>query len=360
MSVENIAKSMIGATWLAILSLAQPCWLNAQTDFLDLGRYAEPRPKKNTQQPVPATERSVRASRVPESRVPESSIDGPRVNGPRVIGPRVSFLPTGLADGNSATSTRDGQGKKTKHADDWAWLQTSNQWSHTANADAFDAMNYVDIKALQNQRLAGCGWPGQPCSCDGCQLPHRWCRLPGFNGHPYDDRQACGVRCNYPCLRLPFPNFSPHWPRPWHDKSCYIAPGCPVPSQPRDELDWLADIKLSNFKRKDSGYAGCYCDPYGMTGEQARGIHVAATVTSVSPRKDYFKRGQTQPTAAGGGAIAAPGPSSLAPAAPQGIPTNPQLQRPGVPGHPGQSPPESLPTPGNEAPLPQPGSGQAR
>ena len=198
------------------------------------------------------------------------------------------------------------------------WYGSGQEWSHTKTS-SYAAMLQAGAKVVPpDVRIAGGGWP-QPyptCSpCSTCTLPRQWCRFPGFNGHPYNDCPGCGVTCGHPCLRLKMPNFSPHWPRPFHNKECYIAPGCEVPHQMRDQFDFLAKIKIANFTRKDNGYVGRNCDPFGILGESARGIRVAEKVTSVTPHRDYFKQ-----DASGGGAgdpsRAGEGP---APAAPQGM-----------------------------------------
>ena len=112
----------------------------------------------------------------------------------------------------------------------------------------------------------GCfGQPG--CHCGQCKKPKKFCRIPGLNGHPHEDPIHNACKCNHPCRKRKYPNINPHWPSPFANMEKYTAPNCSPGKRPRDVFDILAKVKLSRYKRKDNGYSGCLCDPYGKLGE---------------------------------------------------------------------------------------------
>ncbi len=111
----------------------------------------------------------------------------------------------------------------------------------------------------------------QGCHCESCRKPKKFCRVPGFNGHPYRDPVHNGCKCNRPCGKLKSIHFTPHWPAPFANMERYTPHYCSPGKQPRDVFDVLAHVKLIHFKRRDNGYRGLYCDPHGKLGESFTG-----------------------------------------------------------------------------------------
>jgi hypothetical protein len=125
------------------------------------------------------------------------------------------------------------------------------------------------------------------CTCGCCRKPKKICRLPGFRGTPYEDPKDNGCKCNRKCQNKLHPNFSAYWPRPLANKEIYGPPDAPVPCRPRDRLDRLANLKLSNFKRKHTGYSGLYCDPFGKLGESCTRPAPEIERAQLPPMKTY-------------------------------------------------------------------------
>ena len=132
-----------------------------------------------------------------------------------------------------------------------------------ASAQSFGSANW------QQQTLNGqCHQQG--CNC--CPKPRKSCRIPGLKGYPYQDPVHNGCLCNHPCRKKKCFRINPHWPSPFANMENYTAPNCPPGKKLRDVFDVLANVKLVPYKRKDSGYRGYYCDPFGKLGESQRGI----------------------------------------------------------------------------------------
>ncbi|MEM7785274.1 MAG: hypothetical protein AAF623_18135 [Planctomycetota bacterium] len=124
--------------------------------------------------------------------------------------------------------------------------------------------------------------------CNQCTRPsslpqHKW-DIVGRNGRPYVESEIGGCQCekNHPNKR---PRYSVYWPRPMSAKLDHRFPGkassrysqCP-PKRIIDFLNPLDNIKLSQYKRSDNGYAGVNSDPYGCLGESRYAELIGRTI----------------------------------------------------------------------------------
>ena len=123
--------------------------------------------------------------------------------------------------------------------------------------------------------------PRKPCQVCTEGKGERRCKILGTRGRPYQEKELGGCQCD---SKHPWknPDFSVHWPRPFsakwdegHPESAArrYSP-CPQ-KRVVDVFDRLATFKLIDYQRKDNGFSGPDCDPYGCLGESkmARGIY---------------------------------------------------------------------------------------
>ncbi len=134
---------------------------------------------------------------------------------------------------------------------------------------------YIDVQNTEN--------------CPNCnhQIPRANCY--GWRGQPYYERMDEVCSCEHK-RGLSFKNLSVHWPSPFSvyvDHSCFgdvcrTSSNTMVPRF-RDCLDRLANIRLLPPVRRDSGYCGPDCDPYGLLGESRRATVVVIDSPEVAP-----------------------------------------------------------------------------
>jgi hypothetical protein len=102
--------------------------------------------------------------------------------------------------------------------------------------------------------------------------------LTGLFGRPHMEKEPGGCRCGKKgCPKCS--DRSIYWPLP---RSARMDARHPQRAMAREQncrkrindlFDPLADIKISNYKRKDNGYCGTGSDPYGCLGEsRQRGV----------------------------------------------------------------------------------------
>lgn len=153
------------------------------------------------------------------------------------------------------------------------------------------------------------GWGNHGAAEVCCPLPtNRW-QLPGWRGAPYTDQRLSCRNCKWgrsgngcqPSNR-PGISASVHWPRPF---SSFWSDSFPGHSGPHschpsgmsnrrsaghvfDALDPLADLKLFPSPRRDSGYFGNQCDPYGKLGRSQQPISNAGSNESVPGRRPRY------------------------------------------------------------------------
>ena len=118
-------------------------------------------------------------------------------------------------------------------------------------------------------------------SCPNCNHELPRLNLKGWKGQPHRDKRPGGCKCGKK-KGLTWYNAYHHWPNPWsvlldHGRDGrgwgkFTDTTCP---RKRDCLDVLANIRLSGPVRKDNGYFGPHCDPYGLPGKSRRGVVVS-------------------------------------------------------------------------------------
>ena len=119
--------------------------------------------------------------------------------------------------------------------------------------------------------------PRKPCSqcvrpCDSKTLS---CYdLPGIKGRPNVDKPLGGIQCNdCNCRKNKCPLTNVYWPVPLAARREYHHPGFsgwlddPCRKRLVDVFDKLGDVRISGYRRTDSGYYGKGRDPYGCLGE---------------------------------------------------------------------------------------------
>ncbi len=132
-------------------------------------------------------------------------------------------------------------------------------------------------------------------NCPNCnhQIPRANCY--GWRGQPYyepTDEVCC-------CNRRPglsFKDLSVHWPSPFSlylDHSCF-GDVCRKTTNTttfrfRDGLDHLANTHLLSPVRRDSGFGGPDCGPYGLLGESRRATVVMIDVPVSAPAIPHTK-----------------------------------------------------------------------
>lgn len=134
-------------------------------------------------------------------------------------------------------------------------------------------------------------WSSKGAVCPTCAVPEQRFCLPGWRGQPYADKvlgcENCRHNQNYSACRSCWDcpdssnrHWSIHWPRPFSNFWDQHFPGqCCDHAFHRsgmgtrkscghffDCLQPLSDIKLLESPRRDSGYCGPECDPYGKLG----------------------------------------------------------------------------------------------
>jgi hypothetical protein len=112
--------------------------------------------------------------------------------------------------------------------------------------------------------------------CNVCTHPpihHGICpgQWPGKNGRPYKEIEPGGCRCS-PASSKTHGNFSFNWPAPFSSsRSSHRqtnSEGCGTERKRiNDYFTPLANFKVIDYRRTDSGYSGVNCDPYGCPGE---------------------------------------------------------------------------------------------
>lgn len=146
----------------------------------------------------------------------------------------------------------------------------------------------------------------QTCPNCNCQIPK--CRCYGWRGQPWSDCNSGGCRCGKKCGLTQY-NFSSHWPSPFSVFSDHGRHGTKwrksadtTHPRLRDKLDILAHVRLLPPVRKDNGYCGRFCDPYGLLGQSRRGVVVdggieSAPVEEVAPTRIPEQASQKRPSA---------------------------------------------------------------
>ncbi len=109
--------------------------------------------------------------------------------------------------------------------------------------------------------------------------------VPGWRGQPYQSCPVGGCQCGKHS-KLTYYNFSTHWASPWSVLFDYGPSGdksrpraSTVYPRHRDKIEVFAGIRLLPDVRKDNGYCGPCCDPWGYLGESRRGIAVGQSAT---------------------------------------------------------------------------------
>lgn len=147
-------------------------------------------------------------------------------------------------------------------------------------------------------------------SCPNCNNEIPCLDLYGFKGQPYSDKRPGGCQCGKK-KGLTWYNAYHHWPNPWsvlmdHGRDGYgwgkyTDTTCP---RKRDCLDILADVRIACPVRKDSGYFGPHCEPYGLLGKSRSGVvtgeeNPAKSTTESKTKKPaqagYFPQNQFRP-----------------------------------------------------------------
>lgn len=115
---------------------------------------------------------------------------------------------------------------------------------------------------------------GSPCAnaCEICSHRIPRGRLPGWMGRPWEEPVSGGCRCGKYSQWTNL-NFSSAWTSPFSVWLDYGPQGNLLREtadtrnpRMRDCLDSLAGIRLLPPVRKDNGYSGYYCDPFGHVG----------------------------------------------------------------------------------------------
>ena len=117
-------------------------------------------------------------------------------------------------------------------------------------------------------------------SCPNCNNEISRIDLYGFKGQPWRDERPGGCQCSKK-KGITWYNAYHHWPMPWsvlvdHGRGGnrwgkYTDTSCP---RFRDRLDIFANVRLAPGVRKDSGYFGPECEPYGLLGKSRQGVVV--------------------------------------------------------------------------------------
>ncbi len=121
------------------------------------------------------------------------------------------------------------------------------------------------VTTTSNATPAGCG---QNCHHPLPAVGTGW-DLPGWRGKPYSDPGAAGCRCGRHG-QVTYYDFSSHWASPWSVWADRGPKSSTARPRLRDNLDHLAQIRLLPDVRRDNGYRGSNCDPYGHLGLSRR------------------------------------------------------------------------------------------
>ena len=147
---------------------------------------------------------------------------------------------------------------------------------------------YIELQATEN--------------CPNCNHQISRANCYGWRGQPYYE-PTDEVCCCHRRPGLSFKNLSVHWPSPFSvylDHSCF-GDDCrkttnTTTSRFRDCLDHLANIHLLPPVRRDSGFGGPDCDPYGLLGESRRATVVMIDVPVSAPAIPHTKPHQAAPS----------------------------------------------------------------
>lgn len=113
-------------------------------------------------------------------------------------------------------------------------------------------------------------------SCPSCTQQLPTCDKNGWMGQPWSDTPPGGCECGNH-RKLTNYNFSSHWPAPFSVVMDYAKGGNhrhrmsdTRNTRLRDKLDALANFRLLAPVRRDNGYCGPDCDPFGHVGQSRR------------------------------------------------------------------------------------------
>jgi hypothetical protein len=154
-------------------------------------------------------------------------------------------------------------------AEIYAPTEISADASEPAAAFGIDYTEFRDRNVFPVSPLKKCN----PCTHPAATRPRTKLDLPGVRGRPYQDKEPGGCLCGKKCC--PKCNqFSVYWPRPFSARLDEKFPKHAAKRQSfcqkksiLDVFDHCHNFELIPYRRKDNGYCGRGCDPYGCLGE---------------------------------------------------------------------------------------------